>query len=351
MRDMKIRDAIHIADLEFQHDPSYCDCMFRWIPGEDPHTDNLLPIKLYDRKYTAANGNRVSFHVRIDADIHIGDYLYQKNTKQYWICTELYNENEIHLRGLLTECNWFLKWQRPDGTILEYPCQDMNSTQYNSGEYSDKVMTLGSSQHMLTLQANSDTISLCTPQRFFVSLDYSIPYVVTQNDSTTLHFGENGLVRITVTQDEIHDDDNQELGICDYFVPTTLPPDPGKPYYVYIDGRSDLLLHTFRTYAVRAETETGEPIDIDVDWKISSEFDNHLVCISDSNSSSLVLTNELEEILTNEKNEVLILKTHNKNEIRLRVDDESLKNEMFFLQACIGNAVVAQLQITIKGLF
>ena len=245
MRDMKIRDAIHIADLEFQNDPSYCDCMFRWVPGENPHSDGLFPIRLYDRKYSAANGNRVSFHVRIDSDIHIGDYLYQENTKQYWICTELYNENEIHLRGLLTECNWFLKWQRPDGTIVEYPCQDINSTQYNSGEYSDKVMTLGSSQHMLTLQANSDTISLCTPQRFFVSLDYSIPYIITQNDSTTLHFGDNGLVRITVTQDELHDDDNQELGICDYFTPSATGPDPdlSADYEIWIDGRTDLLLH------------------------------------------------------------------------------------------------------------
>ncbi|MFR7443021.1 MAG: hypothetical protein ACLUUO_05490 [Sellimonas intestinalis] len=71
MRDMKIRDAIHIADLEFQNDPSYCDCMFRWVPGENPHSDGLFPIRLYDRKYSAANGNRVSFHVRIDSDIHI----------------------------------------------------------------------------------------------------------------------------------------------------------------------------------------------------------------------------------------------------------------------------------------
>lgn len=322
MRDMKIRDAIHVADLEFQNDPSYCDCMFRWIPGEDPHVDDLLPIKLYDRKYSAANGNRVSFHVRIDANIHIGDYLYQENTKQYWICTELYNENEIHLRGLLTECNWFLKWQRSDGTILEYPCQDMNSTQYNSGEYSDKVMTLGSSQHMLTLQANSDTISLCTPQRFFVSLDYSIPYIITQNDSTTLHFGDNGLVRITVTQDELHDDDNQELGICDYFTPaaTGPDPDPSTDYEIWIDGRTDLLLHKARTYIAQIKTVTGNPEDLTVTWKVSDFADQILV-------------------------------TPDGNTVQLQVNDESLRDQSFYLQACVDNQPVAQLQIFIKGIF
>lgn len=322
MRDMKIRDAIHIADLEFQNDSSYCDCMFRWAPGENPHSDGLFPIRLYDRKYSAGNGNRVSFHVRIDSDIHIGDYLYQENTKQYWICTELYNENEIHLRGLLTECNWFLKWQRPDGTIVEYPCQDMNSTQYNSGEYSDKVMTLGSSQHMLTLQANSDTISLCTPQRFFVSLDYSIPYIITQNDTTTLHFGDKGLVRITVTQDEVHDDDNQELGICDYFIPVSKEPDQGDSsnYEVWIDGRTDLLLHKSRTYTAQVKKSTGNPEDLTVTWKVSDFADDILV-------------------------------TPNRNSVELQVDNEALRDQSFYLQASVDNTLVAQLFITIKGIF
>lgn len=322
MRDMKIRDAIHIADLEFQNDPSYCDCMFRWVPGENPHSNGLFPIRLYDRKYSAANGNRVSFHARIDSDIHIGDYLYQENTKQYWICTELYNENEIHLRGLLTECNWFLKWQRSDGTILEYPCQDINSTQYNSGEYSDKVMTLGSSQHMLTLQANSDTISLCTPQRFFVSLDYSIPYIITQNDSTTLHFGDNGLVRITVTQDELHDDDNQELGICDYFTPSATGPDPdlSADYEIWIDGRTDLLLHKARTYTAQIQTVTGNPENLTVTWKVSDFADQILV-------------------------------TPDGNTAQLQVNDESLRDQSFYLQAYVDNQPVAQLQIFIKGIF
>ena len=38
----------------------------------------------------------------------------------------------------------FLKWQNENGEILEYPCNDINSTQYNSGESGDKTMTLGS---------------------------------------------------------------------------------------------------------------------------------------------------------------------------------------------------------------
>ena len=162
-RDAKINDARHILNLEFYNDPSYCDSMFRWIAGKNAHISDRIDIRLFGRKYSAANGYTTMFEVKIEDSPNVGDYYYDKSRDQYWIVTELFEVNHIHYSGKLTLCNWVLKWQDDVGNIIEYPCQNINSTQYNSGESGNQTITLGSAQHMATVQATPDTIALKSP--------------------------------------------------------------------------------------------------------------------------------------------------------------------------------------------
>lgn len=226
-RQAKIKDAKHILSLEFKNDPSYCETMFLWIPGVNPHKDEQIDIRLFDRKYSAANGFTTKFEVQIDTNIDIGYYYFNDELKQYWICTELFNVNDIYISGKLTMCNWFLRWQNLAGEIIEYPCSDINSTQYNSGESGDKTMTLGSAQHMVTVQLSPETIGIRTPLRFFVSKDYSIPFKVTQNDTISNNYG-NGLCKITLTQDQLNPEtDRPDIGLCDY-IPSSSIDEPSQ---------------------------------------------------------------------------------------------------------------------------
>ena len=81
---------------------------------------------------------------------------------------------------------------------MEYPCTDINATQYNSGEQSNKQFTVGSSQHMLTLPCDENTVGLSSPQRFFLDKNKESPtsFIITQNDSTSYNYGKKGLVKL-----------------------------------------------------------------------------------------------------------------------------------------------------------
>lgn len=216
----------------FYDDASSALGIYMWEQGKESYEeDTPIPIRLFKREFSAANGVRVKFQTLIDSPVIVGDILYDSNQDSYLICTESFNIDGIHWQGRLTLCNWILKWQKPDGTILEYPCHDMNTTQYNSGEQSNRQFTIGSSQHMLTLPCDDNTVILKTPQRFFLDKDYEHPttFIVTQNDTTSYNYGKKGLVKVTVTEYAIdHDEDNFELGICDYKSKEDLETDTGE---------------------------------------------------------------------------------------------------------------------------
>ena len=68
-----------------------------------------IDIRLFGRKYSSANGYTTQFEVQVDDKPDIGDYYFEKELNQYWICTELHNVNHIHVSGKLTMCNWFFE--------------------------------------------------------------------------------------------------------------------------------------------------------------------------------------------------------------------------------------------------
>ena len=321
-REAKINDARHILALEFTNDPSYCDSMYRWIPGVNSHIGDRIDIRLFGRKYSSANGYTTQFEVQVDDKPDIGDYYFEQELNQYWICTELHNVNHIHVSGKLTMCNWFLKWQNDKGEVLEYPCNDINSTQYNSGEAGDKTMTLGSAQHMATVQATPDTIDIRSPLRFFVSRDYSIPFKVTQNDTVANNYG-NGLCKITLTQDQLNlSVDRPDLGLCDYKEPTPLPPGPDETtdLSALIIGKSNLINGFSRTYSVEFKDSNGDiKQDVDFTWNVKSDFE--------------------------------VQQTISGNQIELSVDDKSLIGSSFILQVCVQDKVLSEFEITITSLY
>ena len=321
-REAKINDARHILALEFTNDPSYCDSMYRWIPGINSHIGDKIDIRLFGRKYSSANGYTTQFEVQVDDKPDIGDYYFEKELNQYWICTELHNVNHIHVSGKLTMCNWFLKWQNDMGEVIEYPCNDINSTQYNSGEAGDKTMTLGSAQHMATVQATSDTIGIRSPLRFFVSRDYTIPFKVTQNDTVSNNYG-NGLCKITLTQDQLNlEVDRPDLGLCDYKEPTPLPPEPDETtdLSAVISGKSNLINGFSRTYSVEFRDSNGDlKEDVDFTWNVESDFD--------------------------------VQQTISGNQIELSVDDKSLIGSSFILQILVQDKVLSEFEITITSLY
>ena len=204
----------------FADDPSYSLGIYFWKLGlKEYENESPIGIRLYGRSFSAANGVTVKFQTLYDTPVVVGDVIYDTKEDEYLICTEAFNIDNIHYKGKFTLCNWILKWQNKDGKILEYPCYDMNSTQYNSGEQFNKSFTVGSSQHMITLPCDENTVVLSSPQRFYLDKNTDNPtsFIVTQNDTTSYNYGKKGLIKVTVFEHPNNSaTDRPDLGICDY---------------------------------------------------------------------------------------------------------------------------------------
>ena len=221
LRNENIKNSREMLAETFQDDASYRLGIYFWELGiKSYECKKPLDVRIFKRTYSSANGVTMKFQTPFDSPVSVGDIVYDSGADEYLICTESFNIDDIHWQGKFTLCNWILKWQKANGDILEYPCYDINTTQYNSGEQFHRQLTTGSSQHMIILPYDENTVVLKSPQRFFLDRDPEHPtcFIVTQNDTTSYNFGKKGIVRVTLLETPHNPDtDRIDLGICDYF--------------------------------------------------------------------------------------------------------------------------------------
>ena len=280
IRQSKINDGKLLMDNQLMSDPSYNPNMVFWQFGVNVDELEFVPIKTFNEKYSAANGINLQFNALIDSPIVVGDLLYDKRRNLYWICIESFDRDEILCAGKLVRCNYIMKWQDDNKNIFEYPVFEINSTQYNSGEFSDKTMTLGSSQHLITAIADENTIALNHGHRFFWDRNTVDPTVfkLTQNDTTAMNY-DKGLVKITVTEDQYNPKtDSIENWLCDYFKVSTVT--------ITYTGNPTIRVGGTKTLKV----DTTDTVTWSVDSTISATIipDGNSVKVKCPNDSSLV---------------------------------------------------------------
>lgn len=135
-------------------------------------------------------------------------------------------DDDVYTRGYMERCNWLLKWQDETDEIVSCDCEILTASQYNSGEYANKTVTIGSNQFAIYLPLNKDTIKLKADKRFFIDNNTAepIPYRLTRVDTVSSSYYGVGCVSLIVTQDQFNENtDNVELGICDYKIPEVVP--------------------------------------------------------------------------------------------------------------------------------
>lgn len=321
LREEYIFNTRELLKETFADDPSFNYNIYFWKLGlKEYKNESPVGIRLYSRSYSAANGVTVKFQSLYNTPIVVGDVIYNSNEDEYLICTESFNVDSIHFKGKFTLCNWMLKWQKKDGTILEYPCYDMNSTQYNSGEQSNRNFTIGSSQHMITLPSDENTIALSNPQRFYLDKNMVNPttFVVTQNDTTSHNYGRKGLVKLTVYESQNNSaSDRPDLGICDYI--DVLAKDDICCYkaaksvidystsIIKSGGDSQIFIGKFY------DDKNNEITDIVPHWKIVCDFSSKLQveesgnCLSIGIDDDSYIDEEFKLILSDGNNESNIL--------------------------------------------
>lgn len=297
IRNETIKNSQELLKETFADDPSFTSGIYFWQPSTHSYADpNELPIRLYGRSFSNANGVVVKFQTLIDNPIVVGDMLYDSNDDEYLLCTESFNVDGVHWKGKFSLCNWILKWQNKYGDILEYPCVDINSTQYNSGEQASAKMTIGSSQHMATLPYDENTIAIKSPQRFFLDRDTETPtsFIVTQNDNTSMFFGKKGIIKITMLECERNNDtDRPDLGICDYFEKDELKTnnaDKNKVIKSVISYKTTTIKSggSKQKFVGTFVNENGEEINgVSTNWEIICDFADSLIVNEEGNSLTI----------------------------------------------------------------
>ena len=225
-------------------------------------TGETIDLNINKQTKSEVSGYQKEFTSLITAPVQHGDTFYNEDEGLYWICTEVMCKSGLYYDGKLTRCNNILKWQDENKHIFEYPVFDINSTQYNSGEFGDKTMTLGSSQHLLTIVADENTIALNQGHRFFWDRNTVDPTVfkLTQNDTTAVNY-DRGIVKLTVTEDQYNPKtDSIENWLCDYFkVSTVTITYSGNPT-IRVGGTKTLKVDTTETVAWSVDSDIGATI-------------------------------------------------------------------------------------------
>ena len=298
LRQEKINSSKRMLQEVFADDPSIVNGVYFWTLGVNDYDDqSQIVIRMYGRKSSAAVGITAKFQTLTDTPINIGDIIYCSKSNEYWICTQSFNIDDINFEGTFTLCNWMLKWQDKTGQILEYPCYDINATQYNSGERFNEQITIGSSQHIITLPCDKNTIKLSTPQRFILDKNIENPttFIVTQNDNTSYNYGKNGLVKITVYEHPFDKEkDRADLGICNYVDPeshTGSDPDKtiAKILYDSLVIKSGGDSQTFVGKFYRGNTEIN---DLLYSWKVICEFSDKLSITENGNRITISIDDD-----------------------------------------------------------
>lgn len=152
--------------------------------------------------------------------LRCGQYILIGDT--FWIVCTAPDNNQMYEKAILWCCKYDLRFISPlTNEVATYPVYIINSTQYNSGETAKTQMTIGTSQSMIYLPYNEETIMLDHGTRFLIDKNTENPtaYRLTQVDTTAYSTGMNdGLLQWSVME-SVYDPqtDNKELMVADYY--------------------------------------------------------------------------------------------------------------------------------------
>ena len=296
------RNSRETLKATFEDDPSFTLGVYFWRLGIESYDGcKTVPIRLYKRKFSTSEGTTVKFQTQYDCPIVVGDVLYSSRSNEYLICTESFNIGDIHWQGKFASCNWILRWQNKHGDILEYPCSAVNVTQSGTGEQVAANLVTGTSQYILTLPYDCNTIALSNPQRFFLDRNKINPmsYIVTHNDSVMYNY-DKGVVKVTVMEHPgVHETDRVDLGICDYFDKQDVKRH-NSCNNIFV-SKSVIAYDTLviksggspQTFTGRFFDDKGNVVkDVETCWKVTCDFSKALKIEEQDNKLSISIDND-----------------------------------------------------------
>ena len=259
--------------------------------------------------------------------LHSGDYIFFED--EYWIVDGRPGNNKSYEKATLKECQYKLRWQKDDGTIIERWVYLTSSSKYDVGENGNNTIVLTSNNYLITIPNDEDSMTL-DGKRVFIDLS-DIPekvFKITRNDDVLFaHGSHGGTLNLIADKTEFNKEtDNQELRLCDYIDSTPTPPseptipDETEDLCATISGTTNLKIGVTRNYTATLSDSDGNTVqwdDTKYGWNVVSDFDVDM--------------------------------TTNVNKISLTVEDVDFIGSSFLLQVIKldDNAVIGEIEITV----
>lgn len=323
-----IRDGRNLLKEELEYDSSYSPTMYFCKYDKDICSDDKLGnLRIYGRKYSSLNGNYQEFLTTYDNPVKIGDYFHDTKDDTYWLVSESFDENDIHYRGKMIQCNYQIRWQLENGDIISRWANIVSASKYDVGENGNSTIILTSNNYTILIGFCEEGFEL-EGKRIFIDRK-KIPkkvFKVTRYDDPLYNSGNcmGSLMSFVTDKTELDiTKDNQDLRICDYHSsastqPST-PPTTSDETIVSILGNTNLKIGYPRTYTAKFTDKDGNDIKRNFKWNLVSDFDVEQTIID--------------------------------NKIKLRVSNEDCIGSSFLLQILDDNDnKLAETQIEVVGL-
>lgn len=258
--------------------------------------------------------------------LHSGNYIFFED--EYWLVDGRPGNNGEYEKAVLKECQYKIKWQKDDGTIIERWANFTSASKYDVGESGNSTIILSSNNFTILIPHDADGLTI-DGKRIFVDSS-EIPkkvFKITRNDDVLfLHGSHGGTLSLIADKTELNPNrDNQELRICDYIDPSSpLPPTPLEPdettdLRCVIKGTYYTLRAMYkRNYTVTFTDKDSNEIDwntVDYQWNVVADFP--------------------------------VKQTITDNKITVSVGNEDLIGSSFLLQIIANGSVLSEVKIDI----
>ena len=256
--------------------------------------------------------------------LHSGDYIFFED--EFWIVDGRPGNNKTYEKATLKECQYKLRWQKNDGTVIERWANFASASKYDVGETNDKTIILTSNNLTVIMPNDKDSMTI-DGKRVFI--DHSdIPekvFKITRNDDVLFaHGSHGGTLNLIADKVELNlETDRQDLRLCDYIDPTITPAPPQKPnettdLRAVISGNSNLRVGIQRNYTVTITDIDGNVVQWNdsYSWNVVSDFevgqgvdDNTIKLLVDNEDyvSSLILLQIIKDGQTLTELEVMVI--------------------------------------------
>ena len=205
--------------------------------------------------------------------LHSGDYVFFED--EYWIVDGRPGNNKIYEKATLKECQYKLRWQKDDGSIVERFANFTSSSKYDVGENGNNTIILSSNNYLIIMPNDKDSMTI-EGKRVFIDLS-DVPekvFKITRNDDVLFnHHGHGGTLNFIADKVEFNKDkDNQELGICNYIpISSPTPPTPSNPDET-ADLSAEITFKGTQELKIGGNTKTLTGYFIDKDGNTTSDI-------------------------------------------------------------------------------